>query len=68
MITLLVSHGQGSLAFTPSLVKPDMFYGTGKRRSVNNSFVLVKLCFCFMDSEIIFGDHLLLLYCFVYCD
>lgn len=49
----------GKLGIHPSPVKPDMFYGTGKRRSVNNSFVLVKCCFCFMDSEIIFGDHLL---------
>lgn len=78
VVTLLTAKGSndhaagvarpGELGIHPSPVKPNMFYGTRKRRSVNNSFVLVKLWFCFMDSEIIFGDHLLLLYCLVYCD
>lgn len=60
--------GPGELGVPSSPVKPNVFYGAGRSRSVNNSFVLVKLCFCFMDSKIIFGDHLLLLYCLVYCD
>lgn len=58
----------GEICIHPSPVKPDMFYMTGKRRSINNSFLLVKLRFCFIDSEITFGDHLLLLYWLVCCD
>lgn len=50
------------LCVCPSPLKPDMFYRTGERRSVNDSFLPVKLHFCFIDSEIFFSDHLLLLY------
>lgn len=48
VVTLLTAKGSndhaagvarpGELGIHPSPVKPNMFYGTGKRRSVNNSF------------------------------